>query len=389
MPDRLASIKPVGSLAVNGSQADPQVGTDALPLFRRWAMKDLLAEPDNPEWLVRSLLASPTYGQIAGEMKTLKSYVAGFIAVGLAAGVPIFERFTPTEPRPVLAYVGEGGRMLWTRRIRRICQAVGVVPSDLDLHPSFDTAPLASIVFQESLARDLADIKPALLTLDPLYTFHGLDTRASDLMQEGALLNKLSGPCMEVGASPLVVNHFNQGGSGLNLKRITMAGSGEWADSWLLLAHRVDPDVSAGRFQLTLEVGSRQWGGRTWELDLDLGRFDEDLMTHVGEITWDLRPSTGNVTTGKRTDRAEETRTRILEALTDEPARFTKTELKSVVGGNHDVFLKVFADLADSNVITHDKVGRTEGGKTKSRVVWALTPTRPDTDGPSWKDEDF
>jgi hypothetical protein len=227
------------------------------------------------------------------------------------------------------------------------------------------------------------------LTLDPLYTFHGLDTRASDLMQEGALLNKLSGPCMEVGASPLVVNHFNQGGSGLNLKRITMAGSGEWADSWLLLAHRVDPDVSAGRFQLTLEVGSRQWGGRTWELDLDLGRFDEDLMTHVGEITWDLRPSTGNVTTGKRTDRAEETRTRILEALTDEPARFTKTELKSVVGGNHDVFLKVFADLADSNVITHDKVGRTEGGKTKSRVVWALTPTRPDTDGPSWKDEDF
>ena len=234
------------------------------PLFRRWTMNELLGEPDDFAWLIRGLLATPTYGQIAGELKTFKSYFAGFIGVGLAAGVPIFGRFTPPEARPVLAYVGEGGRLPWTRRIRRICQAMGVAPADLDLHSSFDTAPLASTVFQESLARDLVEIKPALVLPDPLYTFHGTDTKASDLHQEGALLNRLSAPCMDAGASMVVVNHFNQTGSGNGLKRITQAGSGEWADSWMLLAHRADADVPNGRFQLKLDIGSRQWGGRSY-----------------------------------------------------------------------------------------------------------------------------
>jgi hypothetical protein len=42
------------------------------------------------------------------------------------------------------------------------------------------------------------------------------------------------------------------------LKRITMAGSGEWADSRLLLEHREPPDVESGIFRLTIDVGSRQ-----------------------------------------------------------------------------------------------------------------------------------
>ena len=168
------------------------------------------------------------------------------------------------------------------------CLAMGVSPNDLDLHPSFDVAPISSPMFQESLERDLYEIGPALVTLDPLYIFHGMVTRASDLHQEGALLSQLSRPCTDAGASLLVVNHFNQGGSGMSLKRITMAGSGEWADSWLLLAHREGRDVDAGSFRLTLEVGSRQWGGATWDLDLNIGHFNEDTGTHDGEITWDL-----------------------------------------------------------------------------------------------------
>jgi len=281
------------------TQGSSEVPVD---LFRRWTMAELLAEPDEFEWLVRGLLAQPTYGQIAGEMKTLKSYIAGFLAVGMAGGVPIFDRFTPNGARPVLAYVGEGGRSLWTRRIRRICSSMGVDPGDLDLHPIFDVAPIPSMVFQESLRRDLDHLGPALVTLDPLYTYHGTATRASDLHQEGALLNLLSGPCVEAGASLLAVNHMNQTGSGMSLKRITMAGSGEWADSWLLLEHRDTPDVENGVFRLTLEIGSRQWGGTTWDLDLDIGRFDMDTGSHDGQITWDLNrasPGGAAATTGR------------------------------------------------------------------------------------------
>jgi hypothetical protein len=350
-------------------------------LFKRWSMSELLAEPDNFAWLASGLLPDPTYGQIAGEMKTLKSYVAGFVSVGIASGLPIFDRFVPPAPRPVLAYIGEGGRRLWTRRTRRICEAMGTSPNEIDVHPSFDVAPISSALFQESLRRDLDELKPGLVLLDPLYTYHGAETRASDLHQEGALLNQLSAPCMESGASLAVVNHFNQTGSGSGLKRITMAGSGEWADSWLLLGHREDPDVDNGLFRLTLEIGSRQWGGTTWNLDLDIGRFDEDTGTHDGSITWDLSRGTpkAKADPSATADRAQK---RILDALADDPWSLTKTAVKGIVGGNGDVFYRAFDALADSGQIVHDMRGRTEAGTSKKRLVWSIASNPSHSDGP-------
>jgi hypothetical protein len=244
-------------------------------------------------------------------------------------------------------------------------------------------------VFQESLQRDLDELHPGLVVLDPLYTYHGTSTRASDLHQEGALLNQLSEPCMNAGASLLAVNHMNQTGQGMSLKRITMAGSGEWADSWVLLAHRVDPDVSAGRFQLTLEVGSRQWGGRSWELDLELGSFDEESGSHVGDITWELRPATGRTIVEKSTATADRAQTRILAALEDEPWTYTRTQLRGNVGGGREVFEKVFDELIDVGTIAHNRVGRTEGGRTKQRVVWGLSPTTAIENRPGRQGDDF
>ena len=260
-------------------------------LLRRYTMPELLAEPDDFEWLIRGLLAHPTYGQIAGEMKTLKSHGArlhhGRPGVGRAD-------LRTRSTRGSAAGPGLRGRG-WPRTVDPAHPAHlrgdGRQPGDLDLHPCFDVAPIASLVFQESLRRDLDELTRRSSRLDPLYTYHGTDDTASDLHQEGALLNQLSTPCIDAGASLLVVNHFNQTGGGSSLKRITMAGSGEWADSWVLLEHREKPDVAAGMFTLTLEIGSRQWGGSTWELDLDIGRFDEETGTHDGEITWDLRRS--------------------------------------------------------------------------------------------------
>jgi hypothetical protein len=357
-------------------------------LFRRWTMAELLAEPSDFEWCVEGWLAQPTYGQIAGEMKTLKSYLAGFLAVGVASGLPIFGRFSPRVARPVAVFVGEGGRKLYTRRIRRICAAMGTDVAEIDLHPTFEVAPISSLTFQDSLRRDLDELEPALVIVDPLYTYHGTKASASDLHQEGALLNQLSGPCMERETSLQVVNHYNQTGSGTGLKRITMAGSGEWADSWMLVSHREVPDVDGGIFRLTLDIGSRQWGGTTWDLDLSIGRFDEDTMSHDGEITWDLNRASASSTKQDKGDAKQATAKKaILDVLADCPWEKTRTAIRDLVAGNHAVFDQVFDDLAENNIIGHSERKRPEGGTTKKRLLWGILTTTPAQLGQGWPED--
>jgi hypothetical protein len=363
-------------------------GLDEAPeLLRLWTMAQLLSEPDDFAWFVRGLLAALTYGQLAGPMKTLKSYLLAFIQAGVASGVPILGQFEPVgSPRGVLAYIGEGGRGPWMRRFKRVCASMGINPSDLDLlHAVFDVAPIPSLVFQESLRRhlDKLEICP-LVTLDPLYSYHGTTTKASDLHQEGALLNILSGPCIEAEATLLVVNHYNQTGSGSSLKRITMAGSGEWADSWLLLDHREPPDVEHGLFRLTLEIGSRQWGGMTWNLDLDIGRFDIETGSHDGQIAWDLNRATFDSVKPDKSAGTDRASKRIADTIADHPFEMTKTEIRTAVGGNRDTFDRAFDALADAETIVHHQRGRAEAGTTKKRLLWGMGSDSANAAGPGW-----
>ncbi len=126
----------------------------------------------------------------------------------------------------MLAYVGEAGLKFMEKAHASDIPCDGCRFADLDIHPTFDVAPVPSLAFQESLRMDLYELEPVLMILDPWYSYHGTTTKASDLHQEGALLNLVSAPCVAVDCSLQVVNHFNQTGTGTSLKRITQAG---WA----------------------------------------------------------------------------------------------------------------------------------------------------------------
>ena len=259
------------------------------PRLRRWSAAEMDTADLTVRWLVRGLLTTPTYGMVAGQMKTLKTHLTVLLAVSIASGKPFLGQFDIEQPGPVMIYVGEGGRIPYTRLLRRACQTIGVTLADLPLHVVFDVAPVTSDLFRQSLAADLTEIRPALVLIDPWYAFHGAGTDAKNLFEEGALLSGLQTQVAGGGANLLLVNHFNQTGTGGDLKRITMVGGGEWVDSWLLLTHRTDPDVDRGEFRLGLQIGSRQWGGSTWELDVHTGVFDADLGHHDGDLSWDLR----------------------------------------------------------------------------------------------------
>lgn len=304
-------------------------GPQSPDLFRRYSASELVAMDRTFRWSVRGVLVRPTYGMIAGGEKTLKTYVALSLYVAVASATPLFGRFDVDQAGPVVAYVGEGGRVPYTRRLERVAAAAGVDLDNLPLSLTFDVAPILSEVFKESFLRDLEE-PPALFGMDPFYAYHGSQPKAADLHQEGALLSSLSAPAMEAGTSLLVNNHFNQTGSGGGLKRITMAGGAEWCDSWLLLSHREPPDVDSGRFRLLLEIGSRQWGGSAWDLDYDLGRFDVDTGEYDGAIGWEIRRHVAEGGAKADEDLAEV----VEQILADHPWELSRTALADKVGGN-------------------------------------------------------
>lgn len=346
-------------------------GTD---LFHRWTTAELLAADREFRWRVRGLLVHPTYGMLGGEQKTLKTYVSIFLDIAVATGTKLFDQFPIDMPGPVVAYVGEGGRIPYTRRLERIAHAMGVNLIDAPLFPSFDIAPVGSLIFEESLLRDLSELQPALVHIDPWYAYHGASTEAKNLLAEGTHLSGLSAPIIDHGASLLVNHHFNQTGGGKGISRLSMAGAQEWVDSWLLLGHRQDPDVANGKFWLSLEIGSRQWGGSSWELDLDVGRFDVDLGEYEGDIGWELRRSSS----GAAHDRAV-ARQKILLAVEAAPGECDKETLAKLAGMNLQQARNLVTSMSDAGDIRTDLVPvERKNGRTDK--VWRYFPAHPDPD---------
>lgn len=240
------------------------------------------------EWLARGLWARHTHGELAGPEKSLKSYLGMIIDVALAAGVPVLGRFDVAAPARVLQLVGEGGEHSHLRRLKRVCDAYGLDVTEVDerLRYSVQTAQSTTPRFVDGVRSELDTWQPALVHIDPWYAYHSASVDSRNLYEQGAALEQVGGLVREGGASLLINNHFNQTGSGDGLTRITGAGHAEWVDSWLLVSHRERADVAAGRFALRLNVGSRQWGGSVWDVDLTIGRFDEIAGDHAGSITW-------------------------------------------------------------------------------------------------------
>lgn len=336
---------------------------DTSRCFRRWAAHELLDADRTFRWLARGLLCQPTYGMLGGPRKTLKTYLLLFIGLGIAAGESVFGQFDVAEPDTVVYYVGEGGRIPMTRRLERVAESIGYNLKDLPLFLHFETEPMNSPVFQETLRRDLEELRPAAVIIDPFYAFHGIEVKAADLHQEGALLSSVSTPCAEAGASLLLGNHFNKTGTGRGLDRITQAGGQEWSDTWMLVSHREEPDLDLGQFQLLLDIGSRQWGGATWDLDLHIGRFDNDTGEFDGSITWEI----GRHVASTR-ERVSDT---ILDILADMPWAYTKSQILERTGGNRALGKIAWDELRMAGRIVCEQFPRTEDGRTVKRELWA------------------
>ena len=241
------------------------------------------------EWHAKGLLMQGTHGELGGPEKSMKSYLALATTIGIALGQPVLGHFEVPERQRVLMLSGEGGEIGMLRRVERITAAYGATIADLRpwLRYTAMTAPLTSSLMLDSIRAAVEEFDPAIVWLDPWYAYApGSAVASSALLTDiGQVLSNWR-QAVGVERTAMINHHLNTGGTGDGLQRLAGAGHAEWCDSWMLVDHRERPAVDEGRFRLRLRVGSRQWGGGDYAVDMNLGRFDPEHGVHVGSIHW-------------------------------------------------------------------------------------------------------
>lgn len=335
--------------------------SDARPRFSM-VMANELAEPVPPmEWLVEGVWAKDSFGPIGGEKKTLKSYNMLAMGVAVASGEPMFDEFAVPHIGPVLYYVGEGGQKPFRRRYQAVCKRYGVDPRELGFAGVFDVGALDSTEFISQLRRNLDELQPSLVIVDPLYAYHPAGIEAQNLYERGRMLAEIEAEVRGHG-SFIIADHFKKTGSAdLDLDSIAQAGMGQWADSWILQVHREKPDLENGAYRLTAEFGSRQWGGAQWDIDWTVPG-PQDLADGVG-VDWSVQRS-------ERTEPAgggAGIRQQIEQVLHDCPFERTKTQIKESVGGNDRKIINELNKMIAEGAVEVRSVERQEGNRNVKR----------------------
>lgn len=403
---------------VKGSKADPYTKREALDSLAQAYSKSprepsgvatvhverfrligpaQLGQPVRPvEFLIGGLWPVGSFGPIGGPKKSLKTYCAYIASLALAAGVPAFGAWPVPRPRPVIYYGGEGGQAMHMRRLQRIAADVyGLDLRDVPFYLVTDVGPFDSKEFRESLRRNVAEVGPGLVVLDSLYNYHPAGIEVGNLYERGRVLSDLSHTLSDASEDTAlwVVDHFNKNGpKGLDLDRLAQAGMAQWADSWVLLDHRTTPDVPGGQFSLRADVGSRQWGGASWTIDLNIGPYDMETHSYLSPMKVSAEPldaQDSRAGTGRRLTR-DDLQALILAAVEEQPGR-TKARYVSDLTAEHNVGKPKVDDawgaLAEEAALLMERKQVTEGGRKVSRDVWSVGSRRVTISGSRGKRE--
>ena len=206
---------------------------NSLPVKRACELTD---HGDQPQWLIEGLWADQAVGILGGQPKCCKSFLALDIAVSVAAGAPCLRQFPVRRTGPVLLFPAEDALTVVRQRLEGICLAAG---AQLDKLPIYViTAPRLLLDLpqdREQLRATVAEIRPALLILDPFIRLHRADENASK--DVAPLLGYLRELQRQFGVAVLLVHHVRKGSSAERPGQ-ALRGSSDlhgWGDSNLYL----------------------------------------------------------------------------------------------------------------------------------------------------------
>lgn len=174
-----------------------------------------------PTWTVVNWLQKSSLAILAGEPKSYKSIIATDMALSVASGKPMFDRFPVTTPVPVLYINEENSANLMQDRIRKIAAQKRIIYTDNSFMSTLGIPffvmnctgfSLTSDGDKISLIKFIEQNEIGLVILDPFYHLLGsLDENDANEMRPVLLF--LSSLRDKYGCSVLLVHHYNKHGT--------------------------------------------------------------------------------------------------------------------------------------------------------------------------------
>ena len=230
-------------------------------------------------YLIRGIWPSGAYGVHAAEMKAQKTWNALDAAVSVASGTDWLGAYPVDDPGPVVIFAGEGGEASTVRRIRAICASRNLTAEDLPITICTRAPHLSDLAHMGAFAGHVEAVRPRLILLDPLYlSLGGADGK--DLYGMGRLLERPQILCDQLGASLIVVTHFNRGGR-TGAGRITGAGPAEWGRVLIgaeIKSRHTDPATRATTVVAELDVIGGEIPDLTFRIKRTISADDPDNL---------------------------------------------------------------------------------------------------------------
>jgi hypothetical protein len=309
-----------------------------------WVAHDTLVSMNikRPRWMIEDVWGAVSAGLVAGEPKTGKSLVALAMGVAVASGEPFLGRFRTKVQGPVLMVDNETGLATTQDRLRRMERYMGLIgdgavesgpdgfsikfPEDSGIPMKFlcDSAfDLTNEDHLKDLVREIEELEPVLVILDPLYLMlGGIDeNRVVELRPTLQWLSQLRN---EAGCSIAVVHHMRKQRDKESGTRPGQRVSGSWAlhgwpsssiyseqktstelgDGWSRIRISTEHRSASPRrpFELAWTMEEDDGFGMSWEVDYiesrekiqkDRTEFVEGLVKEAKKITFtDLEAKT-------------------------------------------------------------------------------------------------
>jgi hypothetical protein len=273
---------------------------------------------EEPRWLIENVWTAGSHGIIAGEPKTNKTTLALALALSVASGQPFLGEYSVGVSGPVLMVQEENAPWMMQDRLRKLAQYYGLLGSgevhtreagpgalgrasvELDFPTDLPLKLLNNFGFdlglndhRDMLEAEVAELRPKLLVLDPLYLILGGsdENKTAELRPFLKWLLQLR---YQYDTAIMVVHHFRKQQQGGNVVRAGQRILGSttlhgWVDSALYLESRdetrdgwvrvgIEREFRAMAPQKSLELGLSMSPPGGLEMSVELSTYSIETV---------------------------------------------------------------------------------------------------------------